>query len=227
MEENNENNNETVNNQNPAEDALKQESEQTVNKGNHVCFENHCWKKCLAMVLAAFAGGFLAVYFVSDQIAERHIQKYQSKHHAPKYDNYLKRQKIDPIYERNLREFERAFEHDDLDDDFLSLKMPEIRMPEIRMPDFTADGVNIKTDIDEDEYKIKIGLTPFNDDESKINYNVTGRKLTVFGSSEVKNDNYSENIAFSQDFILPDNADRTAIKKVKKGKTLIISVPLK
>ena len=31
--------------------------------------KKHCWKKCLAMVIAAFLGGFLAVYFVASQAA--------------------------------------------------------------------------------------------------------------------------------------------------------------
>ena len=37
----------------------------------------------------------------------------------------------------------------------------------------------------------------------------------------------NENVSFSQDFLLPANADINNITKTKDGKKLIISVPLK
>ena len=52
--------------------------------------------------------------------------------------------------------------------------------------------------------KIIIDLKAFNGDESRINYNVTGKKLTVFGSAHVKDKNFKQDISFSQDFLLPD-----------------------
>ena len=43
----------------------------------------------------------------------------------------------------------------------------------------------------------------------------------------VKDKNMEQDIAFSQDFILPDNADIDNIKRIKEGKNLVISIPLK
>ncbi|MBQ9246417.1 Hsp20 family protein [bacterium] len=211
-ENNNQNENENMNNEN-TQNIEEQKAE--INK--HVCFENHCWKMCLGMVIAAFLGGFLATYFVADQIAERQIKRYKTVQpfNPDRYERKILND-YDKIYEKNLREFERAFEHNKIFD-----------MPSFEMPKFINDGVNIKTDIDDDEYEIIIGLKPFNDDESKINYNISGKKLTVFGSSESKGKEFEQSISFSQDFILPDNADMMNIKKEKDGHKLKISVPLK
>ena len=63
--------------------------------------------------------------------------------------------------------------------------------------------------------------------DSKVNFNVQGRKLTVFGKSEVKDKEFEQDIQFSQDFILPENADTAKISKEKDGNKLIISVPIK
>ena len=225
MEENNENNINSENDNNVNTEEVKTEEIKEPKENRHVCFENHCWKKCLASVLAAFLGGFLAIYFVTDQVLERQLKKHQISQPVYKHDRHTN--KFDKIYEKNLRDFERAFEKYGFDDDYYDDDFIEMKMPVIRMPEFMTDNVKVKTDIDDNEYKIKIGLKPFQGDENKINYNLTGRKLTVFGNSDVNDNDYHENIAFSQDFILPDNADKTAVQKYKDGHNLIISVPLK
>ncbi len=209
MEENNENNNITENTEQAAN---------TTTERKNICFENHCWKMCLAMVLAAFFGSFLAVYFVADQITERQAksQKVYIKEVNPfSHDRYRKKiNDYDKIYEKNLREFERAFE-----------RANRFEMP--AMPDFLMNTVNVKTELEDDEYKVIVDLKPFENDENKVHYNISGRKLTIFGKSYVKDKGYEENVSFSQDLILPENADKTKIKKEKDGNKLIISVPLK
>ena len=79
----------------------------------------------------------------------------------------------------------------------------------------------------DDKFNVIVSLKPFQGDESKVNYNIQGRKLRVFGKSKVTDKDYEHDIEFSQDFILPENADTAKISKVKDGKKLIISVPLK
>ena len=71
----------------------------------HVCFENHCWKKCLAMVLASFLGGFLAFYFVADQIMHRH----QMPPHFMPPHHFEKRMHDD--MERFHQDFGKDIEH--------------------------------------------------------------------------------------------------------------------
>ena len=53
------------------------------------------------------------------------------------------------------------------------------------------------------------------------------RKITVFGSSKHIEDGYEQDIQFSQDYILPKNADIANVTKEKDGNRLIISVPIK
>ena len=48
----------------------------------HICFKDHCWKMCLGMIVAAFIGGFLATYFVADQVIERCHRDHFIKHNS-------------------------------------------------------------------------------------------------------------------------------------------------
>lgn len=196
-----------------------QENNKNIENKQNICFENHCWKKCLAMVIAAFLGGFLACYFAADQMFERMEKRNFEPHRLEKKMLH----DMDRMYRQDRKAFEDAFDFDK--------KMKKMKHPPIPimapMPDFMWEGVKVKSEIDDNMYKISIGLKPFQNDENKINYNVNGRKLTVFGSSSVK-DKHSENdISFSQDFILPENADTANITKIKDGHKLIISVPMK
>jgi|GEM_PF-4067660 len=209
--------------------------------------KTHCgWKECLCMMLAAFLGGFLAVYFVTDQIFYRH---YKMHHFFP--DRFERRMMKDfnKMYDRSKKAFEHDFDklNKDFDGgfgfkikempgdfDFFDNSAPDYKTPRgeyaenpFKLKDTLMDGVKIKTEIGKDEYKIIIDLKAFQGDESRINYNISGRKLTVFGSSNVKDKRFEQDIAFSQDFLLPYNADTAYIKKKKEGNKLVIEVPLK
>ena len=214
------------------------------------------WKECLGMLIAAFLGGFLAMYFVADQVFDKHNQQRQFS------PNRFERQMMndfDRMYERERKAFERNFGKFDMDfgrdinrnlgleieKDFNRIeeqnkkafdkmfgnktvkKTEKSAINPFILPDMTMDSVKIKTAYENNKYKVVIGLKPFQDDESKINYNVSGRKLTVFGSSKIKEKKFEQDISFSQDFILPSNADIANISKKKDGNKLIIEVPLK
>ena len=185
------------------------------NEKKHVCFENHCWKMCLGMVFASFLGAFLAFYFVMDQHMNRHYQPFP----MPQPHN-MERKMFD--------EMERMYKHDMkmLDKMFKNHQSPK-QEKMFNMPFFMMDSVKIRTEYDDNKFNIIVCLKPFNGDENKVNYNVAGRKLTVFGSSQVKEDGYEQDVEFSQDYILPKNADITNISKTKDGNKLIISVPIK
>ena len=186
-------------------------------KHRHICFENHCWKMCLAMVIAAFIGGFLAFYFVADQIMER---KYKNVRFHPKYIEHKIFDDFEKQYKRDVKSFEDMFEkHHKIHRDMLN--------NDFGMPVFMMNAVKIKTELDDNNYNIVVGLKPFQGDDNKIQYKINGSKLTVFGESVVKDKNMEQDIAFSQDFILPDNADIDNIKRIKEGKNLVISIPLK
>lgn len=216
----------------------------------------HYWKECLGMMIAAFLGGFLAIYFVADQVFDKHNQP---KQYAPERFERRMMNDFNKMYERERKAFERDFGNFDMDfgydinknlsqqieKDFNRIeeqnkkafdkmfgnktikKMPKSAVNPFLLPDMTMDSVKIKTELENNKYKVVIGLKPFQNDESKINYNVSGRKLTVFGSSKVKDKKYEQDISFSHDFILPLNSDIANISKKKDGNNLIIEVPLK
>ena len=186
------------------------------NENRHVCFEKHCWKQCLAMVISAFLGGFLAFYFVADQTMQR-----MHNHHMYKPQR-LEQRMFDDMH-RMYKQDMKAF-----DDMFKKHHMP--KMKEYRgmgMPFFMMDSVKIKTEYNDNSFDIIVCLKPFGGDENKVNYNVAGRKITVFGQSQIKEDDYEHDVSFSQDYVLPKNADIGGITKLKDGNRVIISVPLK
>ena len=186
------------------------------NENRHVCFEKHCWKQCLAMVIATFLGGFLAFYFVADQTFKR-------MHSCPMFNPQKMEQKMFDDMHRMYKQDMRAF-----DKMFKKHHMPRMKeLQAMKMPFFMMDSVKIRTEYNDGSFDIIVCLKPFAGDESKVNYNVAGRKLTVFGESQVKEDGYEQDVAFSQDYVLPKNADISNIKKEKDGNRLIISVPIK
>ena len=194
----------------------------------HVCFENHCWKKCIAMVLASFLGGFLAFYFVADQIMHRHQMQMlmPPPHHFEKrmFDDVERmhhkfQRDMDRMYQDDIDAFKEAFK--------INKNFKNKIFEEINKPMFIMDSVKIKTEFDDNIFKVIVCLKPFQGDENKINYNVVGRKLTVYGKSQNQDKGYKQDISFSQDFILPENVDTAKISKIKDGNKLIISVPMK
>lgn len=228
---------------------MEENNNQNENTGSdlnnkNICFENHCWKKCAAMVLAAFLGAFLAVYFVTDQIMQRSFDKYHVgfDRHA---DNILR--DFDKFQRNQMKNFKqhdfknpfdfdkkmfRDFQDDwenDFDKNFDRELERHFQKIGKKPFEFTSiiNPVKVKTDFDDKGIDIIVGLKPFQNDENKVNYNINGKKLTVFGNSEISDNNNTETVSFSQDFLLPDNADISAISKKKDGHKLVISVPFK
>ncbi len=203
------------NNENIKENAAVNESE----KPKHVCFETHCWKKCLAMLCAAFLGGFLAFYFVTDQALHRYHNKYV------KYDNFEEQMlkdfnDMDRMYLKDLHEMEKRFDNP-------KNIMPRFGHEKFNMPFLSINPVKVKTEMEDNALNIIVCLKPFQNDENKVNYDVKPGKITVYGSSETRHKNIDENVSFSQDFLLPQNADIDNVSKTKDGKKLIISIPIK
>ncbi len=184
------------------------------NERKNICFENHCWKKCLAMIIAAFIGGFLAFYFVADQM----MYRYNHYYFNPKKFEKRLFDDMERSYKHDLKSFEKIMK---------KYNMPKMKTNDLNMPFFMMDSVKIKTELEDNNFEIIIDLKPFQYDENKVNYNIKGRKLTVFGQSMVKDSDMEQDISFSQDFILPINADIENIQKIKDGKKLIIQIPLK
>ena len=183
------------------------------NGGVHRHF-NHDWKKCLAMLLAAFLGGFLAFYFVADQM----MLKYARMPFNPKKFEKRMLDDMERMYKQDMKAFE---------DSFRLPKIKKIKNLEAALPVFMLDTVKIKTEFNDDKFNIIVGLKPFENNADNINYNAEGRKLTVYGNSKVKEKDYEHDVSFSQDFILPENADIAGITKEQDNHNVIISVPLK
>ena len=184
----------------------------------HICFKNHCWKMCLGMVIAAFIGGFLAVYFVTHQIMENSVRQYLYVYPYKMEQKFLN--DMDKEFRADMRNIDKIFHKPH--------KLPKFKNHDIATtPIFMPDGVKVKSEFEDGNYNVKISLKPFQGDEDKISYSVIGRKLTVFGSSLINEGNSTQEISFSHDFLLPKGADILHIKKYKDGKKLVISVPVR
>lgn len=188
-------------------------NQETNQQHYHPSEHQHCWKKCLLIAFFAFLGSLLAFYFVADQLAERVLMSRFNPNHIEK--RMMK--DFDRMYKQDMKAFDDAFNFD---------KKFKNRHNEFA-PVFMMDSVKIKTEYDDNKFNIIVGLKPFQDDENKVKYNLNGRKLTVFGNSEIKDKDFEHDVAFSQDFILPENADTENITKIKDGHKVIISVPVK
>ncbi len=188
------------------------------NENKHEQCAKNAWKMCLCALLGGFLGGLLAFYMVFDQIAER---RFRPPHIPPMKLEKKMLHDMDKMYKQDMDAFDKAFKRMDMP------KMPKIKDRNLAMPLFMMDSVKVESEIDDNNFVVEVGLKPFQNDENKVNYNVKGRKLTVFGQSEVKDKNYENDISFSQDFILPENADIANISKVEDGHELKIIVPLK
>ena len=193
-----------------SENIIKEEGEdkQTNHNPNY-------GKLCIGVIIAAFIGGFLATYFIIDQIAERKLYSPEAQ------IRLMEKQLFDDIeknYKREQRDLEELFN----DKNF---KMPENKHNKIFMP-FEDNVVNINTKYDDNKFEVIIGLKPFDGDEGKIQYDISGRKLTIYGESQKKAKGYEENISFSQDFIMPGNAISDSIERIKEGQKLIIKIPI-
>ncbi len=211
------------------------------------------WKELAGMLFMSFLGGFLAIYFVADQVFDRNntgrfsldrFERHMLNDFQKIYDNERKAferdfGKFEPDWYNDFdKKFNTGFAKDKnknsfdfstkwLGEDKQSQKALKSALNPFILPDMTVDSVKIKTELENDKYKVIIGLNAFRGDDSNIHYNVTGRKLTVFGSSKVKEKKYEQDISFSQDFLLPYNADIANISKKKDGNKLVIEVPLK
>ena len=187
-------------------------------KKKYECSEKFSWKRCLAMMGAAFLGGFLAVYFVTDQIMERSFYKHHKHFNPHSFEKKINRD-FDRMYKNDMKAFDDAFKKME--------RKHKKQMDAFPMPMMFMDPVKVKTEFDDNKFNIIVGLKPFQNDENKVNYNVKGRKITVFGKSEIKEKDYVNDISFSQDIILPEKSDIANIQKIKDDDKLIISVPIK
>ncbi len=191
--------------------------EENCEQKNNEYHYHHNWKKYLAMMLGTFLGGLVAFYFVFDQMAERYYRNHLFMPHN-----------IDRFEKKMFNDMEKSYRHEMKHfDDIFKKELPKIDYSDLAVPLFMMDAVKIRTEFEDNNFNVIVDLKPFQGNIDKINYNLTGRKLTVFGSSEVKDKTTQQDISFSQDFLLPSNADKMKIKKYKDGKDLIISVPLK
>lgn len=183
---------------------------------NHVHYhEKHCWKKCLAMLIAAFLGAFLAFYFVTDQMMKR----YHFHHFNPERFEKRMFDDLERSYKIDRKNFDKMLKRQE--------KMLKLNRENLALPFFITEAVKITTDFADNNFNIIIDSKAFKNNENDVNYKVDNRKLTVFGSTVVKDKDFEQDVAFSQDFILPTNADTENISKDKDDKRIIITVPLK
>lgn len=183
---------------------------------NHVHYhEKHCWKKCLAMLIAAFLGAFLAFYFVTDQMMKR----YHFHHFNPERFEKRMFDDLERSYKIDRKNFDKMLKRQE--------KILKLNRENLALPFFITEAVKITTDFADNNFNIIIDSKAFKNNENDVNYKVDNRKLTVFGSTVVKDKDFEQDVAFSQDFILPTNADTENISKDKDDKRIIITVPLK
>ena len=183
------------------------------------CMKNDCWKKCLAMTLAAFLGGFLAVYFVADNFYHYKMKNCRC-HKMRRFNNnqiFIDDSFFKPDYaEKQIKNIEN--EQQKMLKDFE-------KTPWSMVPMF-ANPVKVRAYYDEDKFKVVIDTKNFDKDDSKIEYKINGRKLTVWGKSEVKDKGFESDVSFSQDIILPEKINANEAKVSQDDNNWVLTIPV-
>ena len=89
-----------------------------------------------------------------------------------------------------------------------------------------ANPIKVKAFYDNDNFKVVVDTKNFSKDDSKVEYKINGRKLTVFGKSEVKDKGYENEVEFSQDIILPEKINANEAKVTKDDNNWVLSIPV-
>lgn len=198
------------------ESSITDQPEGQKEENTKKCEENTCRLKCLAILCAAFLGGFIAMFFAAEKY-------FSVKTYRIPYGNYINEDKIfkelQRQNEKEMRELEQIFERQNI--------RPGIKPDNIKLPPFFTSPVKIKTETEDDKYNIIVSLKPFHNDSEKIKYNIKDGIINVFGNCETVKNHMTTKVSFSQDFILPENTDIKNITKIKSGDKLIISIPMK
>ena len=101
-------------------------------ENRHVCFEKHCWKQCLGMVIAAFLGGFLAFYFVADQTMQRLHHHHLNKPHRMEQRMF---DDMHRMYKQDMKAFDDMFKNKNerttiFEDEYVKSQNVKITFPE-------------------------------------------------------------------------------------------------
>jgi len=158
------------------------------------------WIKYGIIGACTFLGAFLAFYFVADQTAKRIFIH-------PTHSMQMPKQAVAPFegIEDFLREEERTMEN--------------FRRSAFNNP------ATIESYTNEDEYKIIIDLSKFDNNPENINIDIDDNRVNVFGKSIVKKGGNTTNYSFEQHFVLPHDINETFVTKEKKGNKYIITLP--
>lgn len=77
----------------------------------------------------------------------------------------------------------------------------------------------------EDEYKLVINLTPFNNNEDNIRLDIKENLVTISGIGERIKGAQENILEFSQTFELPEKIDISKVTKTKKNNKFVITLP--
>lgn len=158
--------------------------------------EKHGCLKVIGVIIAAFAGAFLAFYFVVNTTITR---------------------LMNPEYQ--MRRMERMMEHQERNFRKMEAKMIEHPFEEKAFPVLTRFAK------EPDAYRITLDLKALNNDEKNVNVELKDNILSISGAADKKDKHKERSINFSQSFYLDGNLKNDGITKEKDGDKYIITVP--
>ena len=158
--------------------------------------EKHGCLKVIGVIIAAFAGAFLAFYFVANTTVTR---------------------LMNPEYQ--MRRMERMIEQQERNFRKMESKMIEHPFKQRSFPVLT------KFVKEPDAYRITIDLKALDNDEKNVNVELKDNILNISGAADKKDKHSERSINFSQSFYLDGNLKSDGITKEKDGDKYIITVP--
>lgn len=169
------------------------------------CNHHQNWGKCFFILLAAFLGGFLAVYFVVDQAVKQIFLASPQVHNEKIMQKMLKEQ------DRLMKDFDKSFNK-------------EIKtfgqIPPLKQINPISDIAEV-----DDAYIIWINLKPFGGNPENLKINIEPKKVFINGNMETKDKNSTHSVSYSQIFTLDERVNPLKVTKEKKYDKYILTIP--
>lgn len=165
----------------------------------------------ISTVVAAFLGAFIASFVVLKEHRQPRLVPFVSAGVQPPI-SYDEQEKIMEQQEKFFNKFDSDF--DDI------IKHSPAKAGFIYM-----NNSGLKTEETKDQYKIIVDLKPFNNDEKNVDVKVNGRTVSISADYKSKENHEFSSSQFHQTLMLPQKIDESAVKKERKGDSLIITIP--
>ncbi len=203
------------------------------------------WKKWLVITIAAFLGGFLCIYLMTNSInrskersdakkmesfSQQLMDAVRDADSVEKTENYhSETEEISDDKERKIRidDYEMRYKGKVFDEEFEKSHSIDGYVPEIELrvsESFDIKPVTVNANLEGEIFKVVVDAQNYSDDQ--IKYEFLGNKIRIFGETQVENSQGKKDLSFSQEIFLPAPIKKDEVEITHQGNKLIYLIPL-